>query len=198
MLAYLFWHWPRDDVDVETYERNLAGFHEALMAAPSDGLRGSATFRVEGATWVGSEPHAYEDWYLLDGSFALDLLNEAAVSGSRQQPHDEAARAAAGGAGGLYHLKSGEPEVAGLRFAAWLTKPPNTDYRDFYALLEPWTDRPGSSLWRRQMVLGPAPEFCLLGVERLQFPGSLEPVGVERELVWPSAPPPRARGPAMG
>jgi hypothetical protein len=184
VLAYLFWHWPRDDIDTETYERSLAAFHEALMAAPSDGLRGSATFRIEGATWVGPVPRAYEDWYLLDGSFALDLLNEAAVSGSRRGPHDDAARAAAGGAGGLYQLKSGEPEVAGARFVAWLTKPPDTDYQDFYALLEPWTGQPGRSLWRRQMVLGPAPEFCLLGVERLRFPASLEPVGVERELIW--------------
>ncbi len=186
MLAYLFWHWPRGDVGTEAYERILSGFHEKLAEATPEGFRGSATFRVEGQTWVGPEPRAYEDWYFLEGSFALDLLNEVAVSGERREPHDRAARAAAGGVGGLYRLKIGEHEAAGPRFATWLTKPPGTDYQDFYTGLEPWTERPGTSLWRRQMVLGPAPEFCLLGSERYRLPESLEPVEVRRDPVWPA------------
>lgn len=184
MLAYLFWHRPRDDAGDEAYERSLTGFHEALAADPPEGFRDSATFRIGGAPWVDPGPRAYEDWYLLDGSFALDPLNEAAVSGRRRRPHDEAARAAAGGDGGLYRLRSGEPGVAEFRFAAWLTKPPGTDYRDFLSVLEPFAEGPRRSLWQRHMVLGPAPEFCLLAAEPLRLPISLEPVNVYRDKVW--------------
>jgi hypothetical protein len=184
MLAYLFWHWPKPDVETGAYEQSLGLFHERLTSIALDGFYGSATFRVEGVPWADSGPRVYEDWYLLEDSFALDLLDEIAVSGSRQEPHDRAARAAAGGAGGLYRLRSGE-KVVEPHFATWLTKPPGTSYQDFYTHIEPWTSRIGTSLWRRQMVLGPAPEFCLLGTSQLQLPAILEPVTVKRAQVWP-------------
>lgn len=187
MLAYLFWHWPKHHVETGAYEQSLGLFHKTLASVALDSFYGSVVFRVKGTPWVSLEPRVYEDWYLLEGSFALDLLNEAAVSGSCREPHEEAARAAAGGVGGLYRLKSGEPTVAESHFATWLTKPPGTSYQDFYSRIEPWTSRSGPSLWQRQMVLGPAPEFCLLGTDRLQLPASLEPAVVERALVWPPA-----------
>lgn len=184
VLAYLFWHWPRTEIPTDVYERNLIGFHETLAASTPKGFLRSATFRIEGALWAGSEPRVYEDWYLTRGSFALDPLNEAAVSGRRKEPHDVAAHAAAGGIGGLYRLKMGKPEITGSRSAVWLTKPSETSYEDFYARLEPWTEQPDTSLWRRQMVLGPAPEFCLLGSNQ-QLPAVFEPLGVDRHLIWP-------------
>ncbi|MDP9479541.1 MAG: hypothetical protein M3R38_28375 [Actinomycetota bacterium] len=77
--------------------------------------------------------------------------------------------------------------MAGFRFAAWLAKPPGTDYRDFFSVLEPFVRGPGRSLWQRHMVLGPAPEFCLLAGEPLRLPTGLEPVNVDRDTVWPPA-----------
>jgi len=186
MIAYLFWHWPHHDVEIEDYERSLSRFHETLAEASLEGFHGSATFRTESMPWAGSRSYGYEDWYLLKSSCVLDPLNEVAVSGGRREPHDKAARKAAGGAGGLYRLESGEPDVARLLFATWITKPAGTGYQDFYAGLEPWGNLPGTSLWRRQMVLGPAPEFRLLGEQPFQPPANLGPVTIKKALIWPT------------
>lgn len=184
MLAYLFWHRPKTDVETSVYESYLKGFHETLATIDVDGFQGSATFRVDGASWIGSGRQAYEDWYFLDGSYAMDPLNEAAVSGARKAPHDAAAHAATDGAGGLYRLRSGSPGTE-ANLAVWFSKPPEVRYPEFYERIEPWTERTDTSLWRRQMVLGPAPEFCLLTDENAQLPPELEPVVVERNKVWP-------------
>ena len=184
MLAYLFWHRPKQGIETGAYERYLTGFHETLAESEVDGFRGSATFRVDGESWMGSGRQAYEDWYLLDGSYAMDPLNEAAVNGARKQPHDAAAHAATDGAGGLYQLRSGEPGTE-TRLAVWFSKPSGVSYPEFYKRIEPWTERPETSLWRRQMVLGPAPEFCLLTDEEVQLPSEMEPVVARRARVWP-------------
>ncbi len=184
MLAYLFWHRPKTDVETNAYERHLAGFHETLSEADVEGFQSSATFRIEGASWMGPETPAYEDWYLLDGSCAMDPLNEAAVSGARKAPHDAAAHAATDGAGGLYSLRSSGRGMD-AHLAVWFSKPEGVGYPEFYEEIEPWTDRPNASLWRRQMVLGPAPEFCLSTNEEVQLPSELDPVVVKRDRVWP-------------
>lgn len=186
MLAYIFWHWPRDEIGTEAYERSLVGFHETLAKSCLEGFHGSLTFRVEDAPWVGPESRGYEDWYLVEGSAALDPLNEIAVSGNRKEPHDRAAHASAGGAGGLYRIRTGDPETVRSRSAIWLTKPRGTSYEDFYNRLEPWTENEETSLWRRQMVLGPAPEFCLFGNGELESLAGLEPVTPDRTLLWPA------------
>jgi hypothetical protein len=180
MLAYIFWHWPQDEIGPEHYEQALIGFHERLATVDLEGFYGSATFRVEGASWVGPESRGYEDWYLLEGSSTLDLLNEVAASGDRKGPHDRVAHASSGGSGGLYRLRSGEPAAVGSSIATWLTKRRETGYEEFYSRLSPWTNGPGTSLWRRQMVLGSAPEFCVLGTEEQGFPADWEPITVKR------------------
>lgn len=185
MLAYIFWHRPWDYIEAAAYERDLIGFHETLAGIDLEGFRGSATFRVEGAPWVGPVARGYEDWYLLEGSFALDPLNEFAVSGNRKDPHDKAAGASASGAGGLYRLRSGGSNVLESHGATWLTKQRSMGYEEFYARIEPWTTDLETSLWRRQMVLGPAPEFCMMGRGKPELPADLEPLSVERTLVWP-------------
>ncbi|MGH3147187.1 MAG: hypothetical protein ACRDTR_15430 [Rubrobacter sp.] len=188
MLAYVFWHWPSQEIEVGHYERSLMSFHETLARAEQEGFRGSVTFRIEGAPWVGPDARGYEDWYLLDGSFALDPLNEIAVSGDRKSPHDRVAGASAvGGAGGPYGFGSGEPAAVGSDLATWLTKQRGTSYEEFYARIEPWTNGPETSLWRRQLVLGPTPEFCVLGRAEPEFPSDLSPVAVERTVLWPRA-----------
>lgn len=154
MLAYVFWHWPLPAVEADRYAEALVAFHRSLDAAPPAGLRGSRVFLVEGAPWVPAE-RAFEDWYFLDDFAALGALNEAAVSGVRRDPHDAAARLAAGGAGGVYRRLS--TRAGAIDRTSWLAKPAGTGYAEFLARLS------GGELWQRQMVLGPAPEFCLLG-----------------------------------
>ena len=66
-----------------------------------------------------------------------------------------AARAAAG-AGAVYGLISGPPELAATR-ASWLAKPAGRDRAAF----EDQLGGAGRSVWMRQMVLGPAPEYVV-------------------------------------
>jgi hypothetical protein len=106
----------------------------------------------------------------VDGSAALDPLNEAAVSGMRRGSHDVLAHAMGAGAGSLLHLSDAAADVAGARWATWLSKPTGMPYDPFYQRLAPVRGRDGVSLWRRQMVLGPTPEFCLLSHELLELP----------------------------
>lgn len=172
MLAYVFWHWPAPGTDRAVYEAAQRAFHAELRAAGSEGFLSSVLYRVEGAGWLPAAS-AYEDWYLLEGSYALDPLNEVAVSPRLRAAHDAAASSATG-AGGLYRLQSGLPEPRDGP-VLWLSKPRGESYRDFYA-------RFGADavLWRRQMVLGPAPEFLL---EAASGPAGLDGLSVERALV---------------
>jgi hypothetical protein len=41
----------------------------------------------------------------------------------------------------------------------WCAKPAGVSYSQFVARL------PSGETWQRQMVLGPAPEFCIVGVD---------------------------------
>jgi hypothetical protein len=158
MLAYIFWHWTRSPAS--EYEAALVGFHRELEGLQVPGLQATASYRIQGATWAG-EGLAYEDWYLVGGSADLDVLNEAAVSRPIRPAHDRPAHLAEGGAGGLYRLQSGEPDLDAAE-VAWIAKPPGLAYEDFYSGLPPLR-----ALFRRQMVLGPTPEFCAFGARDL-------------------------------
>ena len=91
----------------------------------------------------------------------MDPLNEAAVSGACEEPHNRVAREAAGGIGGIYRLRAGAEDLAEAKYAVWLSKPEGVSYKDFYASLVPLTSQPGVALWGRQMTLGPTTEFCI-------------------------------------
>ncbi len=184
MLTYILWHWPFPEVSAESYENNLGEFHRSLAASKIPGFRGSVVFRNSGVPWAGSDQRSYEDWYLLDGSAAMDELNEAAVSAVSKLSHDNTARGTAGAAGGLYRLQTGKPNATDCRFVSWLAKPQGTGYEEFYAGVQTWTSQAGVSLWRRQMVLGPTPEFGMFSTEQPGLPSGLAVVSVELELVW--------------
>lgn len=184
MLAYVFWHWPYLNVDKKAYEEGLLTFHRSLAARKPTGFQYSVVFRMEGAPWVGAGVEAYEDWYIVEGSYALDLLNEAAVSHSSKEPHDQVAHSAAGGAGGLYRFRNGTPNVDKSQFAVWLSKPNGTPYDAFYTSLYPWTSQPGNGLWGRQMVLGPSPEFCLLSPEEIGLPKEFAGLTLRLDPIW--------------
>ena len=160
MLAYVFSHRPAAGVDVAAYEDSLRRFHAALASAALSGFIESATFALGGG---------YGDWYLLESSAAMDGLNAAAVSGPRAPAHDSVATMAADGAGKLLSLAAGRPSMKS-GFEVRLGKPAGMAYRDFYARLKSLTDAPGVSLWRRMMVLGPPPEFCLIAPSKVELP----------------------------
>ena len=170
MLAYVFWHWPRPDIDRGSYADHLGQFHHTLAANKPGGFQKSVVFRIENANWLSTQGEAYEEWYLLDDSAAMDRLNDAAVSGACEEPHNRVAREAADGIGGLYRLRAGEENLATAKFALWLSKPNGVSYADFYAALQPLTSQAGVALWGRQMTLGPTTEFCLQSTSSLQLP----------------------------
>lgn len=64
------------------------------------------------------------------------------------------------GYGGLYTLVGGTPNLASRHEVIWLTRPRGIPWR---SVLEPLrTQFPDAVFWRRQMVLGPAPEFAVV------------------------------------
>lgn len=170
MLAYVFWHWPNSTVDRDAYLNHLIDFHQTLSTNKPAGFQESVVFRIRGASWLNTNDEAYEEWYLLDDSAAMDRLNDAAVSGVCEEPHNRVAREAADGIGGLYRLRAGTEDLAGAKFARWLSKPAGISYKDFYAALAPLTSQPGVALWGRQMTLGPTTEFCIHSPSLIALP----------------------------
>lgn len=183
MLAYVFWHWPRPGVPAAEYEALQRRFHAALKEAPSAGFMGSRSVSIEGAAWAGGG-RAYEDWYLLEGSAGLDPLNAAAVTASRQAPHDAAAAAAEGGTAGLYSLRLGVQRSAPWT-ATWFAKPDGMNYGALYTLLGDLVEREDGALWCRQMTLGPTPEFCLHTSGAVRLPAPLTGSALTGRPVWP-------------
>ena len=169
----MFSHRPAGGVDVAAYEQALRQFHAELAGSRLTGFVASTTYRHDGG---------YSDWYLVEDSAALDVLNDAAVSGARAASHDAAARMAASGVGKLFRLAHGE---AGLdaEHEIGFSKPQGMSYPDLYARLEPLAARPGTALWRRMMVLGPPPEFCLVARLPVELPGEFKPEpGARRQI----------------
>ena len=176
MLAYVFWHWPASDVEPAAYERGLAEFHRALARMAPSGFRGSLVLRVEGrAPWLGGTP-AYAAWYLVDDSAALDALNTAAVSGAAQAPHDHVAHAASAGVGSLLALRGEQADVAAARQMTWLAKPKGMPYDEFYSAVAAAPGMQQASLWRRQMVLSPTPEFGILSAAPVELAERFQPL----------------------
>jgi hypothetical protein len=170
VLAYVFWHSPRLGVDRADYEQHLLGFQRVLAANPPDGFYGCSTHRLDGAPWIEGET-TYEDWYLVADFAALGDLNEAAVEGARRAPHDDVASEATNGVGGVYGRWFGHPapdaRVNGRH--RWFAKPDGLAYEDLRAeLVHVVPER--AVVWRRQMTLGPTPEFCLVEIEPVDVP----------------------------
>jgi hypothetical protein len=116
----------------------------------------------------------------VDGSTDLDPLNEAAVSGELSGPHAVVARDAGVMAAGLYRMRAGQVGVRDAPTATWFSKPKGTSYEALYAVTDDLVRRPSTSLWRRQMVLGPTPEFCLLSPAALALDPATRPIAIDR------------------
>lgn len=158
MLAYVFWHRPFAHVDRKAYESALARFQSDLPRHQPPGLIVARSFRIGPVPWLSDMP-GYEDWYLVDGSWALDPLNALAIRGSMQAPHDGVAALADESHGGLYAHVAGEPLPAAQSAVVWLTRPRGVEWQ---AALDPVRAKPSQvNIWRRQMALGPAWEFAV-------------------------------------
>jgi hypothetical protein len=183
LLAYVFWHWKRPEVTAMDYEDRQRGFHAALAASPSPGFINSFSVGVSNAPWTSSSD-AYEDWYVVQDFTALGVLTEAAVSGSRSRPHDVAASVAADGVAGVYGLKFGTA-LNHPQYAHWFGKPDGMPYRDLFSHIAPIVDRVEGALWMRQMVLGPAREFCLHATARVSELTDLGALIMPVRPTWP-------------
>lgn len=186
-LAYVFWHWPRPATGQAEYESAQRAFQEALADAPSEGFIRAFTHALAGAPWANGGGPAYEDWYLVRDSAALDPLSEAAVSASRSAPHDVAAALAGGGTAGLYRMRMGTPPRA-PRSAQWFAKPAGMSYRQLFAAVEPALAPVGGSLWQRQMTLGPATELCVLAREPAALAPPFQMFAFSLRPVWSDEP----------
>jgi hypothetical protein len=210
MLAYVFWHRPRDTGTIAAYEQAHLAFQRSLARSRPVGMCGSAVFRLAEIPWLdaaaaapefasdGSVPGGYEDWYLLEDFAALGVLNEAAVGHGHRSRHDEVARQYGDGSGSLYELVEGDHHADLLGSAAvavWVARPFGSPQRMLGELLGDGIDPGHASLWRRQLVLGPAPEFCLLAEDRSRLgdasgvaPGRLpegwSAVTLDRDVLW--------------
>ena len=170
MLAYVFWHVPSSAVAGEAYQQRLRAFHAGLLASAPAGIGPSTTVALDTVPWLAGAP-GYEDWYLVEDFAALGALNGAAVSGAAAAPHDAAAAVVAAGVAGVMGHVAGAPLPARLAWAAWLSKPAGVAYPAFHAELAAALEGDAGA-WQRQMVLGPASEYCVLA-------------DAERSLPWP-------------
>jgi hypothetical protein len=138
---------------------------------------------VDALPWLGADgASGVEDWYLVGDWSALGHLNDQAVSGHAGSAHDAVAELTGNGAGALYGLRGGDPESVAQPCAAWLSKPPGMPYPDFYERMSAPLGAPGASLWQRQLVLGPTPEFCLLSPTPVVAPPDAELSVTRRRL----------------
>jgi hypothetical protein len=172
MLAYVFWHRPYAHVDHKAYEDALLRFQSDLAVQPPPGLIAATSFRIEPVPWL-SNAAGYEDWYLLEGSWAMDPLNSFAVTGRPQSAHDGVAAQADEGHGGLYAHAGGELAWATQSTLYWLERPRGIQWQA--ALAPARTKYPQAVIWRRQMLLAPAAEFAV------EVPGDVE---VETPSDW--------------
>jgi hypothetical protein len=164
MLAYVFWHRPAEGVAPETYAESIEHFHRSLAARPPEGFVVSSSLRAPAPNWLGDQP-AFEDWYVVEDFAALGVLNAAAVGRGHLSAHDAAARHSGVATAGIYSLLEGSVSLAAARVAVWIDRPRGVEAPLLAALLGDGMDGRHAGLWQRQLVLGPAPEYCVLAPE---------------------------------
>ncbi len=185
MLAYVFWHRPYARISRAGYESALARFHEGLARTSCPGLKASTAFRITEAPWLGGRA-GYEDWYLIEASWALDPLNNVAVAGPMEASHGDIAAAMETGFGGLYALDWGDWESPSLSRVLWLARPRGIEYGPVLAAFRARLGGP-LACWRRQLVLGPAEEFAVVVSpdQEVIAPESWTAAAVDRTRLWP-------------
>jgi hypothetical protein len=189
MLAYVFWHQRASNVAREEYQERLVAFHQILRERQPQGFVGSMILEMARLPWMTEGSEVYEDWYLVENSAALDPLDEAAVTGICREPHNQVARLANNGTGGLYRLKAGTidlVQVAEIRSATWFSKSVGMSYDKLYELLHQRQGETQGILWQRQMTMGPALEFCLHHSQESLLAEEIKAVQVEAQPIFVS------------
>jgi hypothetical protein len=175
-LAYVFWHWPRPDVSIDIYEKELTAFLRSILSSKPPGLSNALSFRVEHAPWGPQGRMIYEDWYLMSDFSDLGSLNDAAVTGRAGNAHDSIKKYYMKGTGGVFRSIQGNLEIQRARYATWIEKPLVLSYPSFYEKIAKIAGHSRSDLWRRQMSLGPTPQFCLHSEESIPIADDLSPI----------------------
>jgi hypothetical protein len=175
-LAYVFWHWPRPEVPIDAYEAKIRSFLRSLNSAKPPGLIEGLSFRADALPWSPQGLNLYEDWYVVESFAALETLNEAAVGGDSRGPHDSIAKDYMKGAGAIFRTISGSLPLRESLQATWIEKPTGLSYQSYYDGLAKVVGSRRTDLWRRQMVLGPSPQFCVHSEEPLEVPGDFRPI----------------------
>jgi hypothetical protein len=181
ILAYLFWHVPLADIDKGDYEAALTDFHRHLADDPPQGFKGSASYRISNVPWL-DDRSGYEDWCFVESAAALDGLNKAAVKPERWDVHANISYKTDFGHGGLYYHLHGENCPLEVSNFVWIKRPRKIRYET------PLREIIGASkgvlsCWRKLMVLGPAPEFAIIGDSTLDVraPPDWQTLYVSRE-----------------
>ncbi len=174
-LAYVFWHWPRLGASAAAYEGKLRSFQSALRAARPDLVADLLSYRVGPLPWGPKDRQLYEDWYLVEDFAALGSLNDAAVAGGIKDLHDSVAADYLKGAGGVFKRMLGSLSLGEAGYATWIEKVVGTPYKSYYDEVAELLGNGESDLWRRQMVLGPSPQFCVHSVKPVSFPERFRP-----------------------
>lgn len=164
MLAYVFWHRPREGTTTDDYIAAMSEFHASLTISPS------VTFRLEQPPFEADHPDTwFEDWYPCTDWAGLGTLNERAVTGARKPPHDAVASLAADGHGAVMRCLAGDLHLHEATSAQWFGKPRDRDYETFNKDVRTRAGTHGA-VWQRQMVLGPCKEYVVLGHEPSRIP----------------------------
>ncbi len=177
-IAYFFWHVPRPGVDESVYAARLVRFQEELEAVgpgTTGLLTGPQSYRLDDVPWMNAGRPVYLDAYPLNGFAAMELLNTASVTGDLTQPHADIAALFGSGAGSLYEMRFGLLEPSAITHGHWFSKPAGMTYDEINAILQPLATN-GGAVFRRLMVLGPSPEFCLLSPEPAALPPPITPI----------------------
>jgi len=186
VIGYAFWHIAEDESNYSLYEETLIRFGEALSESNIPGVLGCASYAIHETPWVDEPGHlaapSHEDWVWLTDSSVLETLNDRAVSHDMAAPHGAIARITKHrGFGSLYYLVDGEHSMLSDSTVYWLARPRGVDWHEVMAAIVSSTCSK-VCVWRRLMVLGPAPEFAIVGPPglALDIPGDWNATAVNR------------------
>lgn len=183
MFAYVFWHAKPANMDAAKYEMALLRFGGALRGMKISGLLGNVSYSIDFAPWL-DEP-GYEDWVWVENLSVFETLNVQAVSGPMEGPHAGISQMTKhGGFGAFYYLIEGKHQVLGDSKVFWVSRPRGIRWAEAVPAILQSANR-DVSVWRRFMVLGPAPEFAIVGPAdlRLTLPTDWKSLEIVRRKV---------------
>lgn len=163
MIALIIWSRAAAALPPGHFDSHLSGFHQKLASSRSQGFRTSACFRTEPPPWAPWNPPVFEDWYVVSNFAAIDHMIEAvkaADAADASSSHTHLIQHTEKGAGAIFGLRLGRPQLAKTPHAWWFDALPAVDVEAHVRTL----DLPGRgvefSLWGRSLGLGPM-KFCL-------------------------------------